>query len=626
MYSNNKNAFTMVEILIFLLATTILLAASVPMITKKYKNVPKRLNHGRYVCYRDAENKLHEIKYNAKKEVFANHDASSCTFVQPQNTAMLKVQIIGSGAGGTQYFDVFEDIGQLHEGTFTPGAGDNSYDGDFHYKPSEEQLKAWYNQEIFTLTSSTSKAGNSGTIALNYASATDFDCGDLDNTVEYDGTMMTENQRYGLMRNELLSNCTERNDSGFIACYLNSIDSSYINSFCSKYKLGDGSVLRALRKGYTNTRYANDPAYLTVNYKLNLNNVNGGIETYLSGISLASGSYDNNLFSPNTSVNPGTKGENLEANGLPNGNEFGVDPKYSGSFPDAYAAVKFNNMITRTNNKPCPGQMQVISKTSTAIFEENTEYFVNKDNCKPDPKDLDIVTDGTTDSVVEIVDKSLVAPNSQGNNNRIKKINLYTQLNEKKHIVGSAGTAGESKTLYIPKIKGKCEITIPNGGMVWDKQGESQRPVIPPTTIKCVDDENNIQNIIEAKSGNYNEIKTQIYDMFAYKDKLNEFITTDAGDGGESPFKDDIFLKYNMPSGFTPGQGGHGSILTDKCMALWGQYSYVASDNYSLIPNSGDNTEEHILPKENATCIGNPAYWDTTNPTAGSAGAVIISW
>lgn len=602
----------MVEILIFLLATTILLAASVPMITKKYKNVPKRLNHGRYVCYRDANNKLWEIKYNAKKQIF-NQEVTSCTFEQPQNTAMLKVQIIGSGAGGTQHFEVNEYLNSPVESTFVPGSGWT--DGNRpSWAPTEEEFKEWYDGETFTLTASTGKAGDGNFVNLSFASPEDIKCSGTPTEGVVDGNDL--DTRWGLFRDKINEHWNP-NIEGLIGyIYAGESDSDIVAGICKDNALGDGAE-GVSYKTYTDVNRANLPATLSARYKLDFSTKENGFEGYLAGLQIhQNGSY-NGGFS-NDAVKSGGSGATMSGYQ----GRFCENNKCVGDLPDSTAAVQFQGITAYATDKPCPGGEIVVTNPGGYYKLASSVPFDHTLSCVEDPKDSGVASLGSAD-YVSFVGAELIEPSSSTSGSGIKTITTVNELNKKDHKLGDAGNAGQAKTLYIPKLSGKCEITIPHGGKIWDNPTNSPAPVVGNTVIKCTNpDDPTLNKTIEALGGTYKQFTTKEYDASVIANGGN--IITAPEIGGETPFVEEFFLKYGMPEGFVPGQGGNGSGLTDGCVHLWGNYSHTANGG-PLVPG-GSNTSVSFEEPAPSCVTEKTQITSTTAPTPGMGGAVIISW
>ena len=49
-YNKIKKGFTLIELMIFFVFISLVLAAAAPLITKKVKNIPTRRPHGTFIC------------------------------------------------------------------------------------------------------------------------------------------------------------------------------------------------------------------------------------------------------------------------------------------------------------------------------------------------------------------------------------------------------------------------------------------------------------------------------------------------------------------------------------------------------------------------------------------------
>jgi len=92
-----KYAFTLVELMVFFVFISLLLAASTPIITKRAKNIPIKIHHGKYICYGN-----HFEYYNSTRLV---SEGAGCNFTPPKRAALFKIELIGAGAGGCEYTD-----------------------------------------------------------------------------------------------------------------------------------------------------------------------------------------------------------------------------------------------------------------------------------------------------------------------------------------------------------------------------------------------------------------------------------------------------------------------------------------------------------------------------------------
>lgn len=111
--NNFKYAFTLVELMVFFIFISLLLAASTPIITKRVKNLPIKHHHGKFVCYGNS----YEY-YNSSRLVSSG---SGCKFTPPKRASLFKIELVGGGAGGCEYSDWGEDMETRSGGYNIPG-------------------------------------------------------------------------------------------------------------------------------------------------------------------------------------------------------------------------------------------------------------------------------------------------------------------------------------------------------------------------------------------------------------------------------------------------------------------------------------------------------------------------
>lgn len=169
-HNNLRAGFTLVELMVFFLFISILIAASTPLITKRIKSVPSRTYHGKFLCYRDDAGTLHGDYYNAAGEVVKTTTGSgdSITFEPPKRAAVFKVEMVGAGAGGYDYTNYENETDARHKFTFNEN-GDGGYSGDTVYKLSDSDIKNSLQGLTNTISAYTGKGGDAGIIAYKYS-------------------------------------------------------------------------------------------------------------------------------------------------------------------------------------------------------------------------------------------------------------------------------------------------------------------------------------------------------------------------------------------------------------------------------------------------------------------------
>jgi len=96
-----RKAFTMVELMMLLLVASLIIAACLPVITKKHFKLPSTVIHGTYLCYYK-NGKLHETKWvgRAVQKKILDRDTNNCVFEPPAKAPYFQVSAIGGGGGG----------------------------------------------------------------------------------------------------------------------------------------------------------------------------------------------------------------------------------------------------------------------------------------------------------------------------------------------------------------------------------------------------------------------------------------------------------------------------------------------------------------------------------------------
>lgn len=94
-------AFSLVELMMILLVASLIIAALVPVVTKKHYRLPALVNHGAYMCYYK-DGQLHEAKWAGKfqQQPIFDRATDNCVFVPPKKAAYFQISAIGGGGGG----------------------------------------------------------------------------------------------------------------------------------------------------------------------------------------------------------------------------------------------------------------------------------------------------------------------------------------------------------------------------------------------------------------------------------------------------------------------------------------------------------------------------------------------
>ena len=89
-----KDGFTLAEALVALLIASLLIAAMIPVLTKKHRKVE---THGKWECTYNNGNTVSRTYTNGIPGEWEN---SSCTFSPPAGAENFRVTVVGGGGGG----------------------------------------------------------------------------------------------------------------------------------------------------------------------------------------------------------------------------------------------------------------------------------------------------------------------------------------------------------------------------------------------------------------------------------------------------------------------------------------------------------------------------------------------
>ena len=102
-YNKKQRAFSLAEAMIALLIAALILAATMPVITKKHLILPTRGPHGKWACKYINNKMYHATAADQNSALPSNPDKwkEGCTFpVLPSNVPYMLIQVVGGGAGG----------------------------------------------------------------------------------------------------------------------------------------------------------------------------------------------------------------------------------------------------------------------------------------------------------------------------------------------------------------------------------------------------------------------------------------------------------------------------------------------------------------------------------------------
>lgn len=227
MFKNKKQGFSLIEVMILFTLLAVILAASMPILTKKSNPIPRRVPHGVYRCYANQEGNIIEELYNANGLVDTkNLGQAQCRFTVP-TASVYTIELYGAGAGGTKYAEMTPTLSQDEDREFTlanavdydkspeekyinpPGSG---------YKLTDRVIQDAFKGQQVIISAFSQNAGKGGTAKAVFYSPSNIRC-----------------------NNSSLSNIP--------------IDKLYIDPFKNKFSYNDNDIVPVKTKDGSNNNY-----------------------------------------------------------------------------------------------------------------------------------------------------------------------------------------------------------------------------------------------------------------------------------------------------------------------------------------------------------------------------------
>ncbi len=656
-----KSGFTLVELMVFFIFISIVLAASTPIITKRVKNIPIKIHHGKYICTPG-----YQAYYNSTRLVSEEHVAE-CTFKAPKRASLYKIEMIGGGAGGFDYSKYWED-NRTGSGKYTLSGG---YSGEGYTKPTDAQLWKIFYQADFTYTTTASGAGQGETVSKTYTGVTSPHIARSkscypptqyqttctrkvkkyrDKTVtNEDGTTKTIKEEY-FEEEEYECTKTRYEDPEGILESCGDYDArlrAAESEISSWYGCNAGDWCRTVAgRGITDSAHSVANAVPGSLTSFSTSSVGTGAAAY-GGSSMGmyiDGKIDYKDYTKNgelikvadiksylskligTYYKIGTTQFSGSCDGwgyyAKNNHDGTFDSKNIGLPDDDYHVVgKWGFDVMHYNS------MQAWNKCATNCVRATGGQggYINTDR-------ESYISGSNTSSRQRGTDASGVCGSVGGpyqvrtgvKSDRIPYAATKTKLNVRHHQVGNGGRAAEPKIFYVSNLGNDCELRPAGGGRpVSEKDPDSDIRAIErslATTLSCNDKSLNLS----VEGGRYDmNITPADYSGFEYYNpdgtfsNPGSFTTQDPGESSKY-MPTDVFTKYVMnAAGY--GAGGSGTTITDRCTQPHGEYWLYLQYN----TGGGVEKEHQYIPQKEC----NEATDVTVTPAvSGSNGAIIITW
>lgn len=656
-----KSGFTLVELMVFFIFISLLMAAATPIITKRVKNLPIKIHHGKFVCYGDR----YEY-YNATKLISSG---AGCKFTPPKRATLFKIELVGGGAGGYSYTQFWEDndtrtggydlkSGHYGEGYTDPTDGQLRYilenapftwatkstggtsgekvemdyvgigsphitiEGSCQGSCWTDHWGPWYGCNVKKYKYETDEEGNK--VKVEYEEWDPTGCRDWIDDNPNNLILCSTCSRYRSEANNLASDISSQRSCGTGVegaewCY-----TIATHKFISGYQdlaknigsdTGNKGILADFGAGTSETGEPERGGYglgMYIEGKVDFKDYkNGGKKVENSEVR----SYLSQLFG--TSYQKGT----TSASGSCGGWGYNETKKSTVTFSSHDLMGENGNDVLHYNAlkgwEACATNCRRAKGGRGGWIDDETDYIKGSySDSSPIQSDKD--AQGICGHV-----NGPYAVKEGNTSDRIPSVTTKTELNVRHHQVGNGGGAASYKVAYISSLADDCVFNVSSGGPAINESiSDSQLDDLHNSlTTSLVCNEGTLR--LDAEGGYYNKSFTQ-KDYAGFKNLTENGETKSkkpyetSADGGASPYSPkDVFTKYILgSSGF--GAGGSGSKIVDRCVDPWGEYWINR-----VYGSSVDKTSHHQIPR---TECDEKVHISTTGGSSGSPGVIIISW
>ena len=612
-----NRGFSLVEVMLIFLICSLILAASVPFITRKSRAIPSKISHGMYRCYSNGTNFTEEY-YNSYSMVSSNNVAE-CKFKIPASATVFKIDLIGAGAGGHEYYKV-EDSAESLSGQYNLY---NGFSGEAYQSPSDMELKKYFSGLRVKLCLYAPNAQAGQNLKYSRFSPSNFNCRGIVNQISANNkqisTLRSDKKNFESNKAQikvLESANTKLTEASKMAAeyaskYENNMQNDFLtndlNNYCVSQGWGEGIVIasesRTIKGGS-----GGKGGYINVTFDISEKdvNINGDInakqtfEQYLLG--LLSKDYlkgacptmkcSEKTFQPKTKTSLVSIGMAPGTYEVPNNiSDTGIYAGKNGADIEYLAAIKTPDGIVTHTTPSTGGEAAALQVYTESINELPGSAGEN-------------ATSKLTNSCKEI----------------LPYISISTNINIKEHYTGHGGGAGDYKTIYSYGLSGdednNCHITISHGGAPAQFGVEPKEDL--STSIVCGD----YHKSVNGGSYKLSSVNKKSYHLVQYLSSIPAMFKTTPESGDKSKYNTNVFwLKYKVPA-MNIGAGGDGSGIIDKCTEPHGTYNYTLNNGYR--GNSKyDKSEDFNF---NRNCTNDSTFVSNIPATKGQGGGVVIVW
>lgn len=597
----SKNAFSLVEVMLLFVITSLIMAAALPFITRASRPIPNKMAHGMYRCYA-VDGGFIEEYYNSYSKI-SSKQVTACKFEVPKTATLFKIDLIGAGAGGYNYVDVSDDNEEVSAQYYM----DSGLQGKAYAEPSELMLKRMFGGKGVKLCHEVKGAGDGGDIKYLAFSPTSFNCqAFLDEqklwedrlkgaTTQPEKDSAQKNLDNILKKMRDAANWAAARFSGYVQTEALNAE---LNKYCRDNTLNPATVIVS-RDETVNGGTGGKGGYISHVYTIE----NYSPSKYLSYVDyLKKLKFENKKgYCSDGSCNSFyqysryTKTDGALLDLTKNSIEIKTYPANAGSDVNEYSAIKTWDGISPdryiTNETlATAGKGATLTISSDGRFTE-TEGDDGKN------------AEGCTASCEESE----------------PYIDIKTNFNKKVHKLGKPGGSGAYKTIVSSNLGDFCTFKIHSGGPIWN-DGETKPEDDLATTITCGDFSDSVKGG-EYDGGTWSK-EYSIANQWTGdpNQEIAPFIT-DPKQAKPNGYKSNYFwLSYKLGQN-NFGQGGDGAGVTDKCTQPTGSYEYKVYDRYGNKPYGGDYSQNFTR-----KCKNEGVWIQKKDATQGTGGAVIIIW
>ena len=673
---NLKLGFTLVELMVFFVFISLVLAVSAPIITKKVRQIPERVPHGKFVCKGGSWS-----LYNTSRLIASGW---GCEFKPPKKTALFRIELVGAGAGGYELHEEVEDTWDDRDYDMALSAVSSAcgVEGNGITCPPNPILRQALKGASFTVSTMSPSAFKGSDVTETYVgvaypsisrgidcwSPTAYTCTKTRMVQKDTGEKDEEgNTIYEEVEEEYQTTCytTQEEDNAtdmYTCSEIRSAISSIASDISSQKNCGSPDWCYTLATDDFIAPYINQVEW----FKGTINGFNHpGLEGRGVG---ASGGYGTGLSVKGTIDFCDHHGLNAGRNGCPHGNTkddryikdeqvreylsklfssyyVAGTTQYAGGctgwgyheyeeFPDTaidsssykrgakgnepryYGAIKTWESCVTNIDHPTGGEGGWLRVNESSIYGTST----NSSQLQPGKDATDMLV-GFSEGPYRVENEYY--PQS------IPSLHVYTKLSGRKHTVGQGGSAAETPVVrYVTQLDDDCVFDVASGGAKI-KEGVTANMIEKleeglDTHLTC----NGGTLKLTAEGGSYNPSSyTQEYSGFSLihsdgskKSGISSLETVDPG--GISPYiPNDVFSKILFEDA-NFGAGGRGDTITDFCTMPQGEYK-VSRMRDGVAEETIQRTIDRTTGQQDSCAKTNIRRSDASS---GSAGVIIISW